>query len=556
MPQQKRTALALAQDVAGKEGLQGGASEVAVTSQHSYSWTGGQLLLGGVHVPVICFEGVDDVFFKAKPIHNYFGCQNITHTLARVDDCEKGSLKELYRRYGELAEGIAGHPTPNHEDYHEGKAIYVNESGLYKILLGSRKPDVKPFRDWVCREVLPSIRKTGAYSLTKAPVSCEIAAANLIRRIPVRRALADSTITSDAALTLSAVLRDVLSERGRGRPIAPKDFRLLRLRFVKHFLALAGRENPLVPLGELVRRYRVGGHGDKATVPKSEEVLVRAAAVSVLEGADVPPVGATPAGPSSLARETATKRRAASGTFLKWERERKRRLRPRRGYGPLADSDQQQHKDLVNREFCALLQEEAADGSAADGNVVVLDYFRCSELRETDGGVPVSSDSMRLRTTEALLAAGVPPASIRVANPDPALALCCQKVTGVLETAWQGPLEEAPCSFFGEGLTPLRGAFVDGCSGSAATLHRNLQLCAARLQPGGVLGWTLVGRDFDGDFLTTRVLRILDFLQGPSEVFGRWVPARGSLEASTCMYKSSFKGQQVITQFWRKGGQN
>lgn len=39
----------------------------------------------------------------------------------------------------------------------------VNEPGLYTLVLGSRKPEAKPFKRWVTHEVIPSIRKHGAY---------------------------------------------------------------------------------------------------------------------------------------------------------------------------------------------------------------------------------------------------------------------------------------------------------------------------------------------------------------------------------------------------------
>jgi prophage antirepressor-like protein len=39
----------------------------------------------------------------------------------------------------------------------------INESGLYALILRSRKPEAKRFRKWVTSEVLPAIRKTGAY---------------------------------------------------------------------------------------------------------------------------------------------------------------------------------------------------------------------------------------------------------------------------------------------------------------------------------------------------------------------------------------------------------
>ena len=46
------------------------------------------------------------------------------------------------------------------------KVSYVNESGMYALILGSEKTEAKQFKKWVTSEVLPSIRKTGSYSLT------------------------------------------------------------------------------------------------------------------------------------------------------------------------------------------------------------------------------------------------------------------------------------------------------------------------------------------------------------------------------------------------------
>ena len=43
------------------------------------------------------------------------------------------------------------------------QANFVNEDGLYDVILDSRKPEAKVFRKWVTSEVLPSIRKHGAY---------------------------------------------------------------------------------------------------------------------------------------------------------------------------------------------------------------------------------------------------------------------------------------------------------------------------------------------------------------------------------------------------------
>lgn len=44
------------------------------------------------------------------------------------------------------------------------QATFVNEDGLYDVILDSRKPEARRFRKWITSEVLPSIRKTGSYN--------------------------------------------------------------------------------------------------------------------------------------------------------------------------------------------------------------------------------------------------------------------------------------------------------------------------------------------------------------------------------------------------------
>lgn len=47
------------------------------------------------------------------------------------------------------------------------KILYVTEEGFYDVVIRSDSPKAKPFRKWVTHEVLPSIRKTGQYSLSQ-----------------------------------------------------------------------------------------------------------------------------------------------------------------------------------------------------------------------------------------------------------------------------------------------------------------------------------------------------------------------------------------------------
>jgi len=67
------------------------------------------------------------------------------------------------------------------------KANFVNESGLYALIFGCTKEAAKAFKKWVTSEVLPSIRKTGAYSHKYAkplsPVKQTIEAINLFTKL-------------------------------------------------------------------------------------------------------------------------------------------------------------------------------------------------------------------------------------------------------------------------------------------------------------------------------------------------------------------------------------
>jgi len=52
-----------------------------------------------------------------------------------------------------------------------GNARAVAESGLYKLIMRSDKPEARRFQDWVTRDVLPAIRKDGAYIMGEEKVA-------------------------------------------------------------------------------------------------------------------------------------------------------------------------------------------------------------------------------------------------------------------------------------------------------------------------------------------------------------------------------------------------
>ena len=91
----------------------------------------------------------DEVWFVGKDICDVLNYNNSKDALARHVDAED---KEILRSGNTTLENI-----PN-----RGLTI-INESGLYSLIIRSKLPEAKKFKRWVTSEVLPSIRKHGAY---------------------------------------------------------------------------------------------------------------------------------------------------------------------------------------------------------------------------------------------------------------------------------------------------------------------------------------------------------------------------------------------------------
>lgn len=78
----------------------------------------------------------------------------------------------------------------------------VNESGLYDLILDSRKPEARAFRRWVTSEVLPSIRRTGAYAVPMTTAEMLVVQAQQLvdqeRRVAAQE---ERTLTLEAKLS-------------------------------------------------------------------------------------------------------------------------------------------------------------------------------------------------------------------------------------------------------------------------------------------------------------------------------------------------------------------
>ena len=108
-----------------------------------------------IKLPVIKYK--DEICVKANTVANILRYKN---TIKSIQDHVEPEDK---RRLSELAPKSKHNETLPLERNEQNK-IYINESGLYSLILCSKLESPQVFKPWVTKEVLPSIGKTGRYS--------------------------------------------------------------------------------------------------------------------------------------------------------------------------------------------------------------------------------------------------------------------------------------------------------------------------------------------------------------------------------------------------------
>lgn len=162
--------------------------------------------------PIRAIDKGGDPWFVLVDVCRILEISNSRDAASRLDDDEKGVVST---------------------DTHGGaqNTTIINESGLYSLILTSRKPEAKRFKKWVTSEVLPTIRKTGKYQ------SKEISPTNF----DAIRALVDA---AEAHETRLKKVEGAIENFG-----AHEDFKS-----IKAYAALVGRKITTKESGELGRQ--------------------------------------------------------------------------------------------------------------------------------------------------------------------------------------------------------------------------------------------------------------------------------------------------------------
>lgn len=108
---------------------------------------------------ILKFEGAEirmidrdgEPWWVAKDVCAVLGIENVGNATARIDEDD---IRQM-----DIIDAIG----------RKQKTSIVNEPGLYSLILRSEKPEAKRMKNWLTKEVLPSIRKTGSYSIRQEP---------------------------------------------------------------------------------------------------------------------------------------------------------------------------------------------------------------------------------------------------------------------------------------------------------------------------------------------------------------------------------------------------
>lgn len=159
-----------------------------------------QFAFNSQQVRIISVNG--DPWFVASDVCKILELGNVSKACNPLKDREKNTIT--------LSDGIAGNPT----------TLIISESGLYRLTMKCRKPQAESFQDWVCEEILPTIRKTGKYEIAPSqpalPQDYEEALAALLVSVREQKTLAaanEKLIEANQSLEIEVQTLEPKAER-------------------------------------------------------------------------------------------------------------------------------------------------------------------------------------------------------------------------------------------------------------------------------------------------------------------------------------------------------
>lgn len=136
----------------------------------------------------IIIDAVGNAWFKSKEIAEILEYSNTAKAIQiHVFESNKTCFATLTKRDAQGGGNNSdGRETTNScgdeidtSKWHP-QTIFINEAGLYQLIMRSKKPQAKDFQRWVTSEVLPSLRKTGQYVMSSSSMSSSSSATDIV----------------------------------------------------------------------------------------------------------------------------------------------------------------------------------------------------------------------------------------------------------------------------------------------------------------------------------------------------------------------------------------
>ena len=129
-----------------------------------------------------------ETFFVGKDVAEALGYKNTADAIIKHVDKEDRSTIAI------------------RDTAYETRAVVINESGLYSLILSSKLEQAKAFKRWVTSEVLPLIRQTGTYSLHRKQIET---LHHQIEALEPKAEYCDEVLDSVSCLTTTQIAKEL-----------------------------------------------------------------------------------------------------------------------------------------------------------------------------------------------------------------------------------------------------------------------------------------------------------------------------------------------------------
>lgn len=212
----------------------------------------------------------NEIWFRAKTCAEMLDYKNTKQAIRNhIEDDDKAIL-------GDISKGLKIIPLKKNVK----NTVMINESGLYSLILGSKKAEAKAFKRWVTKEVLPTIRKTGKYEMVQPVNLLEqkkleieyMKVVNASDKLKMEQIEFYKDLSNDDDVKIGSASKDYLMSHLLGVNNIKKDDK-----FCREFTEICKQEFGFTPnatqkmaIGQLVKKEFVKKYG-KGVIKKSDK---------------------------------------------------------------------------------------------------------------------------------------------------------------------------------------------------------------------------------------------------------------------------------------------